>query len=285
MLRVARQLVEFVARNAAPEIIAGHIFDLVRFIENHRAVFRQDCAEIILADGQVREEQMMIDDNHVRFVRPLVHCGDEAILEFGALLAGAGIAPRVEPMPQIGVIGQKIQLSAIASLRQFLPVANLREPVHLIHALQHLLSGHHMHFVPAEKIVSPLHQRHFQFRRKMFLQEGNVLVEELLLERFRGRGNHHAPPAAYCRQKIRERFPGSSARFDQRMLVLGKSFLDNFRHLELAAPEFEGLVALRQQSAIAENIGHGDIFRCSIFRALGHWTHGFFCRGPPKTLR
>ena len=97
--RVARQLLEAIARKLAAEIIAGHVFDLVRFVENDGGIFRQDRAEIVLPDREIGEEEMMVDDDEVRFVRALVHRGDEAALKFGALLAGAQVAARVDAVP------------------------------------------------------------------------------------------------------------------------------------------------------------------------------------------
>ncbi len=99
VLRVARQLIEAVARDLPPEVIARHVLDFVRLVEHHRRVFRQNRPKIILPDREVGEKQMMVHDNQVRVLRPLVHRGDEAALERIALLAGAQIAPRVDPAP------------------------------------------------------------------------------------------------------------------------------------------------------------------------------------------
>ena len=118
---VARQLLEAVIGNLPAEVIAGHVLDFVRLVENHRRIFRQDAAEIVLPQRQVREKQVMIDDDHVGFGGPLVHRGDEAAVELGAFLARAGLAPRVEPRPQLRVVRQKAQLGAVAGFRQLAP--------------------------------------------------------------------------------------------------------------------------------------------------------------------
>ena len=107
----------------------------------------------------------------VRFLRALVHGGDEAALEFRALLAGAQIAARVDAIPKLGVVGKKSELAAIAGFRKLLPVANLREPVYFVDALQHRLPVHLVHLLTAEKIGAALHQRSFQIGREMLLQE------------------------------------------------------------------------------------------------------------------
>src|SRR5882757_5407539 len=57
-VRIARQFLETVIRNLPAKVIAGHVFHLVRFIEDHRRIFRQNAAEIILLQRQVGEKQM-----------------------------------------------------------------------------------------------------------------------------------------------------------------------------------------------------------------------------------
>ena len=154
-------------------------------------------------------------------------------LEFRALLSRASVAARVDAVPQFRVIRQKSQLA--------------RSPVSVSFSQSRICANqstssmpfstgwsvHLVHFLPAQKIRAALHHRHFQIRREMFLQEGNVLLEELLLQRFRRRGNHHAPPAANRRNQIRQRLSGSRARFHDRVLVLRESVVHHLRHLQL----------------------------------------------------
>ena len=263
------KLLEAVARKLAAEIIAGDVLDFVRLVENHRGIFRQDRAEIVLAEGEVGEKKMMIDDDQVRFLRALVHRGDEAALKFGALLAGAEVAARVDAIPQLGVVGKKRQLAAVAGFGQLFPIADLREPVHFVDALQDGLALHLVHFLPAQKIGAALHQRGFQIRREMLLQEGHVLLEELLLKRFGGRRNDHAAAAANRGNQIRQRLACARARFDDDVLVLRESFVGNLRHGELRRPEFVSRMALFKQPAGAKNsfdgnflgFGGGSFFR------------------------
>ena len=149
----------------------------MRFIENDGGIFGQDRAEIVLADGEIGEKEMMIDDDQVGFVRPLVHRRDEATLKFRALLPGTQVAARVDAIPKLGVVGQERQFAAIAGFRQLLPVFNLRKPVDFVDPFQDRLALHLMDFLPAKEIRAALHQRRLQIGREMLLQEGNVLLE------------------------------------------------------------------------------------------------------------
>ena len=211
---------------------------------------------------------MVIHDDQVRFLRALVHRGDEAALEFGALLAGAKIAARVDAIPQLGVVGEERQLVAVARFGQLFPVADLREPVNLVDSLQDRLALHLMHFLAAEKIRAALHQRGLQIRREVFLQEGNVLLEELLLQRFGRRRNDHAPSAANRGNQIRERLAGAGAGLDHDVLMLRESVVGDLRHRQLRRPEFVSGMALFEQPARPEDSFDGDF--------LGFGSGSFF---------
>ncbi len=53
----------------------------------------------------------------------------------------------------------------------------------------------------------------------MLLQERNVLLVELFLQRFRRGGNHHAPSAANRRQQIRQRLARARAGFHDGVMM------------------------------------------------------------------
>ena len=98
---VAAQLLEAVVADRDAEVLAGDVLDLVRFVEHHGVIFGQDAALVLLvAQREVGEEQVVIDDDDVAFERALVHQGDEAALELRALLAGAELACGRPPWPR-----------------------------------------------------------------------------------------------------------------------------------------------------------------------------------------
>ena len=53
-----------------------------------------------------------------------------------------------------------------------------------------------MNFLAAEEVRAALHEGNLQIGREVFLQEGNVFLEELLLQGLRRRGDNHATAAA-----------------------------------------------------------------------------------------
>src|ERR1700719_2432568 len=93
---IPRQFLKSVVRNLPAKVIAGYVFHLVRFVKHDRRIFRQDAAEVVLLEREVREKQMMIYDDQIRFLGALLHRGDEALPEVRTFLPCAGIAPRVD---------------------------------------------------------------------------------------------------------------------------------------------------------------------------------------------
>ena len=212
----------------------------------------------------------MIHDDEVRVLRALVHGGDEAAVEFRALLAGAQIAARVDAIPKVGVVGKKSEFVAIAGFGKLRPVANLREPVHFVDALQHRLPVHLVHLLTAQKIGAALHQRGFQVGSEMLLQERDVFLEELLLQRFRGRRNDHAPSAANRGQKVSQRLARAGAGFDQGVLVFLEGLVGHLGHGQLRRAEFVSGMAFFEQTARPEDAFDGDFLRFCLGSFLWH---------------
>ena len=90
-----------------------------------------------------------------------MHRRDEAALKFRALLAGAKIAARVDTVPQVRVVGEERQLTAVAGFGELFPVADLRKPIDFIESLQDGLPFHLMNLLAAKEIRPPLHQSGF----------------------------------------------------------------------------------------------------------------------------
>src|SRR6266446_5973307 len=211
---VACQFLKAIVRNLPAKIIAGYIFHFVRFVKHDRRIFRQDASEIVLLECEVREKQMMIYDDQIRFLGALLHGGDEALLKLRTFLSRAGISPRVDSRPKLRIVGQKRKLGAIAGFRQLGPILNLTERIHLLNALKNRLVGNLMQLGATQEIRAPLHDCYFQLGCKVLLQKRNVFLIELLLQRLGGGGDHHAASAANRRQQIRQRLTRAGSGFD-----------------------------------------------------------------------
>ena len=189
----------------------------MRFVENNGGIVGQEARELHLAQAEVGKEKMMIDDEDVGFRRALVHQSDEAALELRALLAGAGLAARVDARPELARIPQIVEFGAVAALRVCFPLADLRVHVDFFHAGENGLLFDVVEFLPAEVVLAALHERDAHFGKKFF-QEGNVFEKNLLLKIFRSRRDDDALPEAQDWHEISQRLAGPRARFNDEML-------------------------------------------------------------------
>ena len=106
------QLLHPVIAHRESEILARDIFDLMRFVEDHGVVVGQNAAHFVPAHGEIGEEEMVVDDDDVRFRGALVHQGDEAALILLALRPGAKFGPRVDLAPGRAVLGKRANFRA-----------------------------------------------------------------------------------------------------------------------------------------------------------------------------
>lgn len=260
LLGVAGKLFEAVVGDGAAEVVAGGVFDFMGFVEDNGLIVGEDGGEIVLADGEIGEEEMVIDDDDVCFVGALVHFGEEAGIELGAFLAGAGIAAGVEAGPEVGIVGEEVKFGAVAGFGEVHPVFDLGKPFDFVEgfeAREGRLGGEEIDFVAAEKIVAALHESDVEFGGEMFFEEGDVFVEELLLEGFGGGGNDDALAGADGGDEIAEGFAGASAGFDDGVAAFGEGVFDDFGHFDLGAAVFVAGVGFGEGAAGAEDGGDG----------------------------
>jgi hypothetical protein len=68
---IAPQLLQTVVADGNAEVLGGDVFDVVGFVEHHGVVCRQDSALVVFVpEGQVREKQVVIDDDDVALRPP-----------------------------------------------------------------------------------------------------------------------------------------------------------------------------------------------------------------------
>ena len=133
----------------------------------------------------------MVHDDDVALGGAAAHLGDEAALELLAVGANAAVGARVQLGPEMAVVGHLRQFRAVAGFGGLLPVADDAEVVDLLQPVQHRLGGEVVELLAAEIIAASLHVADAQFAQ-VFSQEGNVLEEELLLQRLGSGGDDDA---------------------------------------------------------------------------------------------
>src|SRR5690348_7575401 len=139
---------------------------------------------------------MMINDNDVTLCGPTPHLGNEALLPCRAFLAGAGIGAGVEFVPERACLRKVGEFCAVARLRGLLPGRNDAVLLDFVKPVENWLIGEIVKLPAAQIVVASFHvadaESTIAFREERLLEEGNIFVEELLLEVLGACGNDHA---------------------------------------------------------------------------------------------
>ncbi len=247
------QILETITADRDAEILAGHILQLMRFIEDYSMILGQDAAGVLFVlEREVGEEEVVVDDDDVALQRALVHERDEAALELLALLTAAKIAPRVQLGPGCTLLGQRLDLGAVAELGGLLPILNDLEIGELFEAGQDGLIVGVVDFLAAGVIAASLHQANLQRAIEMLLQKRDVFEEELLLEILGAGGYDDAPSGQNRRDQVGQGLAGSRAGFDDEMLAILERGLHGLGHFELPLPELVVRMPLGKSSVTGE---------------------------------
>ena len=186
----------------------------MRLIEDNRFIVGNDARrEGTLAQRQVGKEQVVVDHHQGSLTRPVAHPGDVAGVVVLALGADACVGTAVHLGPQRGALGNAFKLGAVAGFRPLLPGA---QDVELGPVLAAAGGGalHEGVVAPQAKVVGqPLHARGVDRLAERALQQGQVVVHDLVLERTRAGRHDDLAPAGQRRDQIGERFAGPGARF------------------------------------------------------------------------
>ena len=210
----------FDARAGDPhaEEVGRDVLDLMRFVEDDGVVRRQDAGVRSAAAGakrEVGEQQVVVDDDDLRLLRLSPHPRHEARLEVRAAGADARLARRGDVAPDLRVLGQ---------IRQLGPVPGLRGPGPVRDAQQRRAAGalprrpRLAEASQADVVGEALHERGAQrdaVRGERLGDDGQVLDEDLLLERARRRRDDHLSPAEHGRHEIRQGLAGSGPGLDE----------------------------------------------------------------------
>jgi len=103
---IAKQNLRLTRRPGLAEELGGDVGNLVRLVENHGFGTRQQVAEALVLERKIREQQVVIDDDHVGRLRSAAGIDDMAAPELRALLTQAIFARRRDRRPERGLFGQ-----------------------------------------------------------------------------------------------------------------------------------------------------------------------------------
>ena len=233
------------------------------FVEDDGFVVRDDAGEVVLFDGEIGEEQVVVDDDDVRRQRPALHFGDETAFELGAFLAGAEFAAGVHLGPGGGGFRERLDLGPVAGFRVLFPLADDLEIGDLFQAGEDRLPLGVVDLLAAGVVGPALHVADAKLVGEVLLQERDVFEEQLLLKVFGAGGDHDPLAGEDSGDEIGERFPGAGAGFDQQVLAFVDGRFNGFGHLQLAGAELVVRMPFGEGSAGREKTtrAHGAGFR------------------------
>ncbi len=120
-LAITRQLVEPVVAHRHAEILRSDVFELMRFVDDRAAAFRNHFAVRALPYRSVGAEQVMIHHDEVRLLGARAHPRHEAVGISRAFRPNAILRSRGDFIPERQVFGQVHDLGAIAGVGPFRP--------------------------------------------------------------------------------------------------------------------------------------------------------------------
>ena len=233
---------------------------LVRLVDDQQRVRRHD----VPAGEHVDGEQAVVGDHDVGLAGPDPGRLGEAL---GAVRAPAGahaLAGRHRDQPPGVVVHARVELVAVAGLGLRGPLAQpldlLAEPAGLAEPRRscgrrlgveervgRLLLGRALQPGQAQVVVAALEHRERRPAAEQRLdrvgQPGQVVVDQLGLQR-QGRGrDHHRPVDQQRRRQVGQRLAGAGAGLDQQVLAGGRSIGDSVGHRLLASSSHIGLMS------------------------------------------
>ncbi len=231
----------------------------MRLVDDGVAARRNDFSKRALPHRGVRAQQMVVHDHHVRLRRALPHSRDVAVAEAGALGADTVLARRRDVRPQRKVLGQVFHLRAIAGLGLPRPLVDRRDCDRLFARADRGAILQRVEAMQTEIVAASLHVSGRERNAEGFLEDRQVLEEDLFLEVL-GAGRDEHPLAAEDRgHEVGERFPGSRPRFGEEHAAVSEHVRHGGGHLELRGARLEAVERDRQRAARREHRADFDL--------------------------
>src|SRR5262245_54358356 len=225
------QLVQGVLDGAAAELqshmLGGYVFKGVRLVENDGPVIGQQT-EAAAAQGEVGEEQGMVDDEDVRPEHGTTGLEVEASGVVLAVAAEAVAAVALDEVPHIGArLKGQVALAAILGLPR--PFADLHELLGgaLFSEEQACLLLRDAQAAQTEVVGATLAKDSSEVAGEDGLEKGDVLLQQLFLKADRLRGDDDLVFLAPLDSgkdggdEVGERLPDTRAGFDHQMMRSG----------------------------------------------------------------
>jgi len=229
-------------------MLGRHVLELVRLVEDHGVVIGQDLrARMVRAQREIREVQVMVDEDQIRLGGRAARAGDEAPLEVRTARADARVGRRRDLGPHRIVLGEPVDLGAISRRRFVGPEREALDRLRRLAALRLVEPA-------ATRVVRDALQDHRAERTSdQRAQEREVVARDLILQRARAGRDDHALAARERGHEVRERLAGAGAGLDEQRPIVGERARDRRGHHALLGAILVVRDRRRQRSARRED--------------------------------
>lgn len=257
--RVARELEHLRRRQRLAEKERRGLGQLMCFVEDDRVRTRQQLGHPGIAQHDVREEQVMIDDDDVRLLRLAARLHHEAVLVMRAFLAEAVVAGRRDHRPHGRRLRHARELGLVAALRELREADDVLQVRGVLPRRQAAVVGRALQIVMAQVVRAALEHRDRHGHRERVAHRRDVALEQLILQVLRARRHDHLATPEHRRDEIRVGLAGAGAGLDdQRVAAVVGSFVAGRRGgRSVAAGGRAVLQAPRGTLARLEDLGLG----------------------------
>ena len=254
--QVASEVEQLRAAQHPAQEVQARLGQLMRLVEDRDLDAGQQLRDAAVAQDQVGEEQVMVDDDKIRLHRFAPRLHDVAFAVGRAIGAQAVVARRADDRDHRRALVQAVDLGEVAGVGAQRPALDARElrdrpSIRQLRAVARLLQS-----VQAEVTPSPLQQRGAQRQGEGVEQPRQVAHEELVLQAL-GRGADQGAAAAQQRRhQVREGLADAGPRLDDQRIAPGDRLRDGQRHALLRLARRIGRVVARQRTAGVEGRNH-----------------------------
>ena len=237
--RIPRQFQQLSAAQRFAEKLAGHLRQLVRFVENNGIRAGQQFGETGFLHRHVGAEQVMVDDQHIRRQRLAAGLGDEAIAQVRAFLAQTVVDGGSHARPDQRGFRDTADLGDIAVTGAPRPGADAAQLGDLLARTQApaFLGG--LPAIVTEIVAAPLQQRDPRRHFQRLAHHRQIPLKQLILQ-VAGAGRDDDPQSGQQRgHQISVGLAGAGAGFDDQGAAVSQDRGDRLGHLLLRSTRRE----------------------------------------------
>ncbi len=256
---VAREFRELARRHLLSEEERCGVRELMGLVEDHGVARGQELGEPLVAQHDIGEEEVMIDDDHVRVERSFPGLEDEAVAVERAAAAEAIFAGGRDERPEGCVLRDVGELAAVAGLARARKRDDLRQMTRVFPGRQAPFRRGTLEVMVADVVRASFEQRKRHRNPQRIADLRQVPLVELVLQRLGARRDDDLAAVEQRGHEVGERLAGARAGLGEEGDARGDRPGDGIGHFKLLRAEPESRERARESTAFAEDRGETRI--------------------------